>query len=156
MRRRITYVIVAGFLFVGTSALVARSLAATSAERGSIIKLLQGQANGRADAVLALLPDCSREPHCVRMTRERVRRLQRPGQRLQVLNFVPSARLAMTTQTRSARVAWRTGDGPAVVQCIRVLREGPLSGGKVRLIAVSDPIGGEASCSAKPVALAKS
>jgi hypothetical protein len=33
-----------------------------------------------------------------------------------------------------------------VVQCVRVRRDGPLTGADVELIAISAPIGGEESC----------
>jgi hypothetical protein len=32
------------------------------------------------------------------------------------------------------------------VQCVRVERDGPLTGADVQLLAISAPIGGEASC----------
>jgi hypothetical protein len=33
-----------------------------------------------------------------------------------------------------------------VVQCVKALREGPLTGGGVELLSISKPIGREASC----------
>jgi hypothetical protein len=43
-------------------------------------------------------------------------------------------------------VAWRAGTGLPVVQCVRVRRDGPLTGGGVELLALSDPIALDASC----------
>jgi hypothetical protein len=65
---------------------------------------------------------------------------------VQILNYVPSTRLSLTRRTGSGRVAWRTGDGLPVVQCVRVRREGPLTGGGVELLAISKPIDPEGSC----------
>jgi len=74
-----------------------------------------------------------------------VERLQRPGA-VQILNYRPSTRLSLTRRTGSGRVAWRAGEGLPVVQCVRVRREGPLTGGGVQLLALSDPIGLESGC----------
>jgi hypothetical protein len=75
----------------------------------------------------------------------RVRELQRPGD-VQILNYQPSTRLSLTRRTGTGRVAWRAGAGGPVVQCVRVRREGPLTGGGVQLLALSDPIGLESAC----------
>ena len=48
--------------------------------------------------------------------------------------------------TGTGRVAWRAGSALPVVQCVRVRRDGPLTGGDVELLSLSAPIGGEASC----------
>ena len=95
--------------------------------------------------MLAELPDCRAEPACVRTTRDRVARLRRPGE-VRVLNYRPSVGLSLTRQSGVGRVAWSAGDALPVVQCVRVRREGPLTGGGVTLLSLSDPIGGEASC----------
>ncbi len=65
---------------------------------------------------------------------------------MQILTYTPSARLALTRKTGTGRVAWRAGTSLPVVQCVRVRREGPLTGGAVELLSISDPIGGEAGC----------
>ena len=62
---------------------------------------------------------------------------------MQILTYTPSARLALTRQTGTGRVAWRAGDGLPVVQCVRVRRDGPLTGGGVELLSVSAPIRGD-------------
>src|SRR3712207_7011519 len=54
-----------------------------------------------ADAVLARLPACRREPACVTATRTRVRRLRRPGD-VEILAFQPSSRL--TVDRKSTRL----------------------------------------------------
>jgi hypothetical protein len=149
MRGRSTrFQLVAGFclfVFLGLSFLLARGLTGSSAERGKVLDVLEAQAQGDADAVLAHLPDCRAEPACVRVTEARVARLRRPGE-VEILNYEPSTRLSLTRRTGTGRVAWRAGSGLPVVQCVRVRREGPLTGGGVTLLALSDPIGLESSC----------
>jgi hypothetical protein len=139
-------VIVAGVaIFLAASALVARWLTTDNAERTKVERLLRAQARGDAGAVLADLPACRREPACARVTRERVARLRREG-RIEILNYRPSAQLSLTRRTGSGRVAWRAGRGLPIVQCVRVRRDGPLSGAGVELLSISAPIGNEASC----------
>ena len=133
------------FVFVGISLLLARGLTGAGTERAEVLDLVRAQARGDAAAVLARLPACRREPACAQATRDRVARLRRPGA-VQVLRYTPSARLALTRKTGTGRVAWRAGTGRPVVQCVRVRREGPMTGGAVELLSISDPIDGEASC----------
>ena len=54
----------------------------------------------------------------------------------------------MTRATATGRVAWRAGAGLPVVQCVRVRRDGPLTGADVELLSISAPIGNEAGCPA--------
>ena len=54
--------------------------------------------------------------------------------------------MPVTNGVGTGRVAWRAGVGAPVVQCVRVRREGPLSGAGVELLAISAPIGNEAGC----------
>jgi hypothetical protein len=146
--RRPALTIAAGFgvfVFLGLSFLLARGLTGSSAERGKVLDVLEAQASGDAAAVLDRLPACRDEPACAQVTRARVERLERPGA-VQILNYHPSTRLSLTRRTGTGRVAWRAGAGLPVVQCVRVRREGPLTGGGVQLLALSDPIGLESGC----------
>jgi hypothetical protein len=148
MRRRPAVLIVVGFavfVFLGLSFLLARGLTGSSAERGKVLDLLEAQAQGDADAVLAMLPACADEPACRRVTAERVLQLKRPGE-VEILNYEPSTRLSLTRRTGSGRVAWRAGKSLPVVQCVRVRREGPLTGGGVTLLALSKPIEPTGGC----------
>ncbi|HWT25582.1 MAG TPA: hypothetical protein VN213_18905 [Solirubrobacteraceae bacterium] len=133
------------FVFLGISFLLARGLSGAGAERGRVLEVLRAQARGDADAVLADLPACRRQAACARVTRDRVARLKRPGE-VQILNYRPSAQLSLTRKTGSGRVAWRAGSGLPIVQCVRVRREGPLTGGGLELLALSDPIRRDGSC----------
>jgi hypothetical protein len=133
------------FVFLGLAFLLARGLTGAGTERAQVLDVLEAQARGDADAVLAELPACRAEPACARVTAERVAELERPG-RVEILTYSPSVRVAMTERTGVGRVAWRVGDELPVVQCVRVRREGPLTGADVELLAISAPIGREDAC----------
>jgi hypothetical protein len=141
----VTAVVFGLFVFLGISFLLARALTGQAAERSRVVDVLEAQARGNASAVLRQLPACAREPACARVTRERVAQLQRPG-KVQILNFRPSVRVTMTRRAGTARVAWRAGGSLPVVQCVKALREGPLTGGGVELLAISKPIGLDSPC----------
>ena len=147
MRRTRVYIVIGflAFVFLGVSALLARGLTGSGTERSKVLDVLEAQARGDADAVLAALPACRVHPACAHVTRDRVAELQRPGD-VQILTYDPSVRIALTRQTGTGRVAWRTGSTRPVVQCVRVRRDGPLTGGDVELLSLSAPIGGEESC----------
>ena len=147
-RRRTSLLIVVAFgvfAFLGISFLLARGLTGSAAERGRVLELLQAEARGDARAALSLLPACRAEPACTRLTRARVARLARPGA-VEILTYRPSERLALTRRTGAGRVAWRAGTSRPVVQCVRVRREGPLTGGGLELLSISDPIALEGGC----------
>ena len=135
------------FVFLGISFLLTRALVGAGAERSAVLEVLRAQARGDADAVLDRLPDCRRSTACTGLVRRRAARLERPG-RVQILNYQPSVQLALTNHAGVGRVAWRA-DGPRrlpVVQCVQVRRQGPLTGGGVELVSISNPIGLEAPC----------
>jgi len=149
MRRRSpafwTVLVFGLFVFLGISFLLARGLTASSTERGRVLELLEAQARGDAGAVLDELPACRAQPACTSMSRATTEELRRPGE-VEILTYAPSTRLSLTRRTGSARVAWRAGESLPVVQCVRVRRDGPLTGGGVQLLAISAPIGLEAPC----------
>ena len=133
------------FVFLGISALLARGLTGAGTERSRVLDVLEAQARGDADAVLAHLPACRAQPACAQVTRDRVAELKRPGE-VQILTYDPSVQIALTRRTGVGRVAWRAGTSLPVVQCVRVRRDGPLTGGDVELLSISAPIGGEEHC----------
>ena len=145
-RTKITAIVFGGFVFLGISLLLTKALVGAGNERAAVLTVLRAQAAGDAGGVLAELPQCRRDATCARLTRERTAGLARPG-RVEILNFVPSVQVALTDREGSARVAWRTDREPRpVVQCVVVHRKGPLTGGGVELVSISNPVGGEASC----------
>jgi hypothetical protein len=146
--RRARIIIVVGFaafVFLGLSGLMARALTGAGDERSRVVELLEAQAAGDAERALAVLPACRGEPACVQVMRDRVAELRRPGD-VEILTYDPSVRIALTSRTGVGRVAWRAGASAPVVQCVRVRREGPVSGGDVELLSISAPIGREESC----------
>jgi hypothetical protein len=134
------------FVFLGISLLLARSLVGAGNERAAVLDILRAQARGDAAGVLRLMPRCARNRACAEVTRTRTARLRRPGA-VEILNFTASTQAAFTDQTGTARVAWRTRDRRfPVVQCLQVEREGPLTGGGVEVLSLSNPVGLEAPC----------
>src|SRR5215211_5069612 len=110
--------------------MLARALSATGAERSRVLEVAEAQARGDARAVLRHTPACAAQPACVAATTQFVARLKRPG-KVEILQYRPSVNLPLTTVTGTGRVAWRAGTSPPVVQCVRVRRDGPLSGARV-------------------------
>ncbi len=133
------------FVFVGIAALLARGLTGAGNERAAVLDVLRAQAAGDADAALASLPECRAEPACAQVIRDRVAELRRPGA-VEILNYEPSIQVALTRRTGEGRVAWRARGSSPVVQCVRVRRDGPLTGAGVELLTLSAPIGLEAGC----------
>lgn len=145
-RTKVTAIAFGLFFFLGVSLLLARALVGTGGERSAVVEILRAQARGDADAVLARMPRCARDPTCTRVTRARTAKLRRPGA-VEVLNFDPSTQAAFVNQTGAARVAWRTeAKRFPVVQCVVVQRKGALTGGDVTVVSISNPIGLEAKC----------
>ena len=143
---KITAIAFGVFVFLGVSALLAKALSGAGNERAEVLEVLEAQARGDAVAVLERLDACRRQPVCVRLTRARVEKLKRPGQ-VQIVRYDPSVQVALTRQAGTARVVWRTTEERfPVVQCVRVRREGPLSGGRSDLLALTDPVGLQGSC----------
>lgn len=147
MRRTRLLIVIgfAAFVFLGLSGLMARALTGAGTERSRVLELVEAQAAGDAAGVLAALPACRAQPACAEVVRARVRELERPG-RVEILTYRPSVQVALTERTGVGRVAWRAGASPPVVQCVRVRRDGPLTGADVELLAISAPIGGEEGC----------
>ncbi len=142
---RLILIGLAVFAFLAVSLLLARALTGGGAERAAVLELVRAQARGDAEAVLRRVPLCRSEPACVTAIRERTARLRRPG-KVEILTYRPSVNVSLTRQTGVGRVAWRAGEGLPVVQCVRVRRDGPLTGGDVTLLAIGAPIRGQASC----------
>jgi hypothetical protein len=141
--------IVAGVLaFVAVSALLARVLAANGAERTAIVRLLRAQARGDERSVVRQISGCASRPTCRSRVHAAVTVTRRSG-RLQILRLDPSTGFSLGGTTGVARVAWNTTPTRRLtaVQCVRVHRGGnPVAGLSIELLALSTPIGREASC----------
>jgi hypothetical protein len=143
---KITAIVFGVFVFLGISALLAKALSGAGTERAEVLSVLEAQARGDADAVLATLEACREQSTCARITRARVARLERPGE-VEIVRYDPSIQVALTRQAGTARVVWRTTtERFPVVQCVKVRREGPLTGGRTELLALSDPVGLQGTC----------
>jgi hypothetical protein len=147
VRRSQLYVLIglAVFLFIAVSAMLARAFSATNTERSRVLEIARAEAHGNAGAVLRATPACAAQPACVAATRDFVPKLVKPGA-VEILQYRPSVNLPLTSQTATGRVAWRAGTNLPVVQCVRVRRQGPVSGAGVEVLSVSAPIGNEAAC----------
>jgi hypothetical protein len=141
----LTLVGLAVALFAIGSFLLARALTGAGDERALVLEVLRAQSAGDAQGVLERLPSCKAEPACVRQIEAQVERLARPG-RVEILKYDPSVQIALITTRGDARVAWRTGTGPPIVQCVRVRRASPLAAERVELIGISQEKGAESSC----------
>ena len=147
--RRTRILIVVGFLvfvFLGVSAMLARALSAAGTERSHVADVAKAEARGDASRVLDLVPACKDQPACAATTREFVAKLKRPGA-VEILRYDPSVQVTFTRTAGTGRIAWRAGsNGLPVVQCVRVRRDGPLTGNTVELLSISAPIGNESAC----------
>ena len=148
MRRSQLYILIGfgAYFFLGITLMLARALSATGTERSKVTEIAEAQARGDARAVLRETPACAKEPACVAATDAFVAKLKRPGE-VEILQYRPSIQLPLTNAVGTGRLAWRAGsDGLPVVQCVRVRRDGPLSGAKVELLSISAPIGNDDAC----------
>jgi hypothetical protein len=147
LRRSQRYIVIGivVFVFLAISAMLARALSATGTERARVLEVAKAQARGDAQAVLRATPACAAQPACAAATKAFVAKLKKPGD-VEILQYRPSVNLPLTTQTATGRVAWRAGTSLPVVQCVRVRREGPVSGAGVELLSISAPIGLDAAC----------
>ena len=131
--------------FLAISALLARGLSATGTERDDVLKIAQAEARGDTNQVLTRTPRCAADLACAAATKAFVPKLKRPGD-VEILRYDVSAQLPMTRQIGTGRVAWRAGKSLPVVQCVRVQRDGPLTGAKVELLSISAPIKSDTDC----------
>ena len=142
MRRRPAILIAAGFglfVFLGLSFLLARGLTGASAERGEGARRARGAGARRRRRGARELPACRRSPPARRSARSAARAAPRPAACRSSTTAEHAAVAHAPDRLGACRLA-RGGELP-VVQCVRVRREGPLTGGGVELLAISDPIG---------------
>ena len=133
-------------LFVAVSALLARFLSTENVERDKEASLLQAQAKGDVQRMLAQLDGCRARPACLATARANADRLRRPGV-VKVLSLKSSTAYALTGASGKTRLAWTVIGRLPVVQCVEVRRTGnPISGITVTLRSLSAPIPNEADC----------
>lgn len=148
MRRqtRILLVALALLAFLAVSLALARVLSANGAERSAILSLVEAQARGDADAVVARIEGCARRPACVAQARANAAALRSRG-RVELVRLDASTSFSLGGSDGVARVVWRTPARTTVVQCVEVRRGGNVAAGlSIELRALSRPIERESSC----------
>ena len=133
-------------LFVAVSVLLARFLSTENVERDQEASLLQAQAKGDVQRMLAQLDGCRARPACLATVRANADRLRRPGV-VKILSLKSSTAYALTGASGKTRLAWTVIGRLPIVQCVEVRRTGnPISGITVTLRSLSAPIPNEADC----------
>jgi hypothetical protein len=133
-------------LFVAVSLLLARFLTTENAERDKEARLLQAQAEGDVQGMLAELEGCSARPACVAQARANAARLRRPGA-VKILSLKSRTAYSLDGASGKTRLAWTVIGRLPVVQCVDVRRSGdPIVGISVTLRSLSAPIPNEADC----------
>jgi hypothetical protein len=149
MRRplRILLLLLLGLIvFVAISLGLGRVLSANGAERDAILALLEDQARGDADAIVARIEGCAHRPGCVATARANAAQLRAPG-KIVLVRLDASTSFSLGGHDGVARVVWKTPARTTVVQCVGVHRGGDVIGGlSVELRALSRPIGHQAAC----------
>jgi hypothetical protein len=143
---RIALVTLAVVAFGVVSVLVARLLGASTAARDDVTEIIKLQARGDGIGVIKRIDGCRADPACPSRITAQVRRLRTRG-RVRIVRIDDVANLALGSRTDTARVVWKAGARLPTVQCVRVRRAGnPLKGYDIDVLALSPPIGREASC----------
>jgi hypothetical protein len=132
--------------FVAISGLLARFLSSENVERDKEVALIQAQARGDVNGMLARLSGCSERPSCVATVRANASSLRRPGA-VKILSLKSSTAYSLTAATGKTRLAWTVIGRLPVVQCLEVRRTGSvLQGISISLLSLSAPIANEADC----------
>ncbi len=135
-------------LFLLITALLTHIFSVDSAERSAITSLIQAEAKGDGNAMLARMHDCKRDIACREQVAVDVARLQHGGS-VSILMINTSAGFSLTSTTGAARVAWNIAGGLPQVQCVKVRRAGNVvSGFTVQLLAITKKLPGDAECPA--------
>ncbi len=145
-RRRVAIVLVSVVLLVAIGGLLARFLSTENTERDDILAVLQAQARGNGNGLIALLDGCREHPSCVANVKANASRLKRPGA-VKILSITSPTADSLTGATGTTRVAWVVIGRLPIVQCVRVRRTGNfLKGIEVTLLSLSAPIANEGDC----------
>jgi hypothetical protein len=146
--KRLLPISITAVLFLAISVLLARFLSVENVERDADLALIQAQARGDVNGMLARLGGCRQSSSCVARVREDAGnpRLRRAGA-VKILSLKSSTAYAVTGGTGKTRLAWTVIGKLPVVQCIEVRRTGnALAGLTVTLLSLSAPISNEADC----------
>jgi hypothetical protein len=135
-------------LFLAVSVLLARFLSTENTERNDEAALIQAEARGDVEGMLAALSGCRETPSCVALVRANASnpRLRRAGA-VKILSLKSSTAYALSSTSGKSRVAWTVIGKLPVVQCVEVRRTGNfLKGITISLLSLSAPIPNEADC----------
>jgi hypothetical protein len=145
-RRLIAIAVPATVVVLLVGFVAARWLTTENRERDAIFTLLQREAAGDADGVLARLKGC--DAACAAKVRAFVPRTRGAGA-VKIARLDSGTSYTFGTATGTSRVVWVHGvDSRPIVQCVVVRRQGgPLSGRSVSLLRLSAPLAdNEGSC----------
>ena len=146
LRRRLPLIVAAVVVFLAISFELARWLSTESTERDKVHKLLEAEARGDAQGMLARLRGC--DTAACRATVERAARTLKRRGAVKIVNYESGTSYALGSATGDTRVAWTSLEqGLVVVQCVTVRRDGSaLAGRSVTLLRISAPIDRQGSC----------
>jgi hypothetical protein len=146
-RRRLVLIAVPATLVVlVVGFLVARWLTTENRERDAVFTLLEREAAGDDQGVLALLDDC--DAACAAKVRAFLPRVTGAGA-VKIARLDSGTSYSFGITTGATRVVWVHGvDARPIVQCVVVRRHGgPLTGRSVSLLRLSAPLAdNEGSC----------
>ena len=145
-RRLIAIAVPAAVVVLLVGFVAARWLTTENRERDAIFALVQREAAGDAEGVIARLDGC--DAACAAKVRAIVPRTRGAGA-VKIARLDSGTSYTFGTATGTSRVVWVHGvDSRPIVQCVVVRREGgPLSGRSVSLLRLSAPLAdNEASC----------
>ena len=143
---RIVLIAVGVLLFLTISGVLARYLSAENVERDHEWALMQAEARGDAQEMLAQLSGCRASASCVATVRADAASLRRPGA-VELLSTQSTTNHSLGGSVGETRVAWKVSGRYPVVQCVQVRRSGDfLTGISVSLLRVGPRIGSTADC----------
>jgi hypothetical protein len=144
--RRVPLILAAVLVFLAVSFELARWLSTESTERDKVHRLLEAQARGDANAMLAQLRGCN-DAACRATVQRDARILKRPGA-VKIVSYESGTSYALGSASGNTRVAWTSLQrGLVIVQCVSVHRGGSaLAGRSVTLLRISAPIDRQGSC----------
>lgn len=144
---RIGLILLGLVVFVAGSLAVGRVLAARGAERSLLEGVIRDQAKGDSAALAAGLPACGAGTKCRAQTEALVAKVSGPGKPLEILQITGGVGSGPGPAEGVARIAWHTGGGLPVVQCVAVKKSGSvISGFSLKIVKVSNPIAREGAC----------
>jgi hypothetical protein len=144
--KRVALIVTGIVLFLAISGLLARFLSTENVERDDDLALIQAQARGDVNRMLADLSGCRYRPSCAATVQANASRLRRRGA-VKILSLKSSTAYSLDGSKGQTRLAWTVVGKPPVVQCVVVRRTGSIFNGiTVTLLSLSAPISNEADC----------